>query len=361
MKKRPCLKKVLTMTTYKILDGATGTTLTHMGFESIDHDELWSAKILANNPTVLEKLHKDFISAGSTEILSATYQMPDPRKDLLMASKIAENARKLCEIIKNVGNVEISNKKINFYAELGPYGASLHDGSEYNGNYFDTDGSNLEKISIEKIIYNHHKTRMNLLCPENDTTVPGVQPPLFTHAAFSTIPALPEVKIIAKVMQENFPKLKYFISVQASFDENTQKVKLAHGESGQDFIKFMESLPEECFGYGLNCVDKGLCEKFLGEVIHFRSDQDVQAQKTLIFYPNIGKTWNGTTHTWEEPSITSSKNQGNGWVKNLHTLILAKNLEKKNFKFMVGGCCGTLPKDIGNLVEFMRTEDLNII
>ena len=56
------------MPTYRILDGATGTTLAEMGHESIDHDELWSAKILANQPEVLKVLHNNFSKAGSTEM-----------------------------------------------------------------------------------------------------------------------------------------------------------------------------------------------------------------------------------------------------------------------------------------------------
>ena len=81
--------------------------------------------------------------------------------------------------------------------------------------------------------------------------------------------------------------------------------------------------------------------------------------KALVFYPNIGKTWNGVTHTWEEPTVQPGQENRHEhfWVKEIHQTVLDSNYD---LDFYVGGCCGTNPEGIARLVQFMREEGMEI-
>lgn len=75
---------------------------------------------------------------------------------------------------------------------LGPYGAYLHDGSEYNGFYTD-------RISREELI-DYHKSRISALVEG------GVD-----LLAIETIPSKKEAEIIVELIKE-FPNIKAWLS-----------------------------------------------------------------------------------------------------------------------------------------------------
>ena len=92
--------------------------------------------------------------------MSASYQMPSPDKEI--SKQIAANAKTLATQLTKIAKDD--NRTVNFYAELGPYGASLHDGSEYTGSYMDSDDKNIHKTIVE-----HHRGRMELLLKADET------------------------------------------------------------------------------------------------------------------------------------------------------------------------------------------------
>lgn len=81
------------------------------------------------------------------------------------------------------------------FASIGPYGAHLHDGSEYTGSY-------VESVSVEKIV-EWHKVRIDA-CVE--AGVDGL--------AVETIPCKIEAIAIVDYVIENYPNLKFWISFQ---------------------------------------------------------------------------------------------------------------------------------------------------
>lgn len=91
---------------------------------------------------------------------------------------------------------------------IGPYGASLHDGSEYTGDYID-------KVKKETL-KNWHRTRMNALIEE------GVD-----LLAIETIPALNEGVALIELLQE-YPNQKAWLSFQC-------KVRFKNSGEAQDF------------------------------------------------------------------------------------------------------------------------------
>ena len=55
-----------------ILDGGLATALEARGFDL--NDELWSARVLLDDPLAIREVHTDFLFAGADCITSASYQ-----------------------------------------------------------------------------------------------------------------------------------------------------------------------------------------------------------------------------------------------------------------------------------------------
>lgn len=144
----------------QILDGGFSTQLTvHVG-DCVDGDELWSARFNDTNPEAVIATHLDFLQAGADIILTNTYQASvEGYQQYLNLSK--DESLEL--IKKTVGFAHTAREKFMkkqenanlpmILASIGPYGAHLHDGSEYNGGYSDT-------VTADTI-KDWHKTRID--------------------------------------------------------------------------------------------------------------------------------------------------------------------------------------------------------
>lgn len=100
------------------------------------------------------------------------------------------------KIIQQKMNITIdkylTERNIRVMGSVGPYGAFLCDGSEYNGNYIDNINS--------KVLYDWHKPRIQALVEA------GVDVLLF-----ETIPSVGEADILLNILNE-FPNQKAFLS-----------------------------------------------------------------------------------------------------------------------------------------------------
>lgn len=150
----------------RIIDGGFATQLSvHVG-ESVDGDPLWSARFNATDPTAVVDTHLDFLKSGAEAILTNTYQASvegytkylelDEEKSLELIKstvKLAHIARK--KYLKECGNLLYGSDVPWIVGSIGPYGAHLHDGSEYTGSYADY----VTKDQIKK----WHKPRINAI------------------------------------------------------------------------------------------------------------------------------------------------------------------------------------------------------
>ena len=68
--------KLLEKNKLAVVDGAMATQLEARGCDI--NDELWSAKILAEDPELIEKVHYDYFEAGADIGISASYQATVP-------------------------------------------------------------------------------------------------------------------------------------------------------------------------------------------------------------------------------------------------------------------------------------------
>ncbi|KAI4464761.1 hypothetical protein MML48_3g00001192 [Holotrichia oblita] len=139
----------------KLLDGGFGSQISKRIDRLIDDDVLWSSRLLSTNKAEVINTHLDFLQglfvAGSNVISTNTYQASidgfmkhlklSESESYDLIKEAVDLARKAVSIYKSMNNSE--NTNILVAGSVGPYGAFLHDGSEYTGSYKDSDGKSI--------------------------------------------------------------------------------------------------------------------------------------------------------------------------------------------------------------------------
>ncbi|HLF57094.1 MAG TPA: homocysteine S-methyltransferase family protein, partial [Thermoanaerobaculia bacterium] len=125
-----------------ILDGGLATELEARGYD-LD-DELWSARLLADDPDAIRRVHLDYLAAGADCIVTASYQATvegfrrrgrsesEAIELLLAAVRIGRAAR---DEFWSAHEHRVGRLRPLVAASVGPYGAARADGSEYTGSY----------------------------------------------------------------------------------------------------------------------------------------------------------------------------------------------------------------------------------
>lgn len=116
-----------------VLDGGLSNQLEAAGHDL--SDELWSARLLAEEPEAIVAAHRTYYEAGANVAITASYQatfdgfarrgIGHDRAAELMVSSV-ELARAAATDTDTVRPLWVA-------ASAGPYGAMLADGSEYRG------------------------------------------------------------------------------------------------------------------------------------------------------------------------------------------------------------------------------------
>ena len=185
-------------------------------------------------------------------------------------------------------------------ASVGPYGAILHDGSEYKGNY----GKTLEELRA------FHAERLAVLLSANPDLL-----------AIETIPDALEAEALVAALSE-FPGAIAWMSFSIGPDG-----KLWAGQSLAEAARSAAASPAIA-AIGVNCVDPALVSAAIAEI---RTVTDLP----VVIYANGGGTWNPETGLWENAAADALVAYSSEWVKQGASLI--------------GGCCGTHAGDIRQL------------
>lgn len=155
---------------------------------NIDDDPLWSARLLSTNQNAILDVHKSFLEAGADVIISSTYQasidgfrkhldctVSEAQELIRQGGKLVKNASQ--EFWEGVNNeAKVNRMKPVACASMGPYGACLHDGSEYTGSYI----RHISQLELK----NWHNQRLSILAKED-----------LELYLFETIPALFRMKL----------------------------------------------------------------------------------------------------------------------------------------------------------------------
>lgn len=285
-----------------VIDGGLSTQLEARGHDV--HDHLWTGRVLLDDPRAITRAHADYVEAGAQVLISSSYQVS--RAGFMAEGLTAADADAALLASIAAARDAASGTDVLVAASVGPYGAILHDGSEYRGRY---------GLGHDALV-DFHAERLEVLAQG--------APDLL---AIETIPDVDEVRALVEVL-DGFPDLPAWVTFSAADAEHTcagQRIEEAAA---------VASSASSVMAIGINCTDPRHVE---GLVRRMRSATDL----ALVVYPNAGGSWDPGTGLWEDsaspgfaPALVEAWRQA-GAVG-------------------IGGCCGTDASAIAALSDQLR-------
>ncbi len=296
-----------------ILDGGLATELARRGEDICGH--LWSARVLQENPEAIEQLHYDYFAAGALCATTASYQVSyegfatiglgadETTAVLRLSVELAQSAR------SRYRRDNPADRRERFVAaSVGPYGAILHDGSEYRGDY----GLAVEQLAT------FHARRFEVLATSGADFL-----------ACETIPLLDEARALATLLAD-YPDARAWMSFTSPDGVHT-----SHGEPLTDCARFLDRIPN-VIAIGVNCVRP----EIVGESIRALR---AGSGKPIVVYPNSGEQWEAKSQDWSgAPDHRDLASLAAQWIDAGARLV--------------GGCCRIGPRDIASLAAAFRVS-----
>ena len=304
----------LDLTGLHVLDGGMATELERRGF-NLD-GPLWSAHVLDSTPEAVASVHRDYLDAGADCLLTASYQVSAEGFEQIgrtpqdAANAAAHALRASVAIAEKVrsGYQAGSPRRVWIAASLGPYGAMLHNGAEYHGNY---------DCSFEELV-GFHSRRIAVLAGTNADFL-----------AFESIPSLEEARAILAAL-DPYPNVAAYLSFTCR--DGTQ---VSHGETLQACAELLERRPQ-VIGIGVNCTRPELISSLIRELAQV-------THKPIVVYPNSGEEWDAVNRCW----------LGDGQIQEFGEL--AGQWRGAGAQW-IGGCCRTGPEHVRAITALWRAE-----
>ena len=294
-----------------LLDGGLATQLEAQGCDL--GNALWSASLLATNPQAIVTANRAYLDAGAECVATASYQasrggfaglgLSAAEADGLMrlSVELAQHARdEYLADHPNCGRVPL------IAASLGPYGAALHDGSEYTGSY--TAGADTLRA--------FHADRLQLF-DESDADV----------LALETIPSLIESQVLAELLSAC--RTPAWISFSCHDEQH-----ISDGTPLEDAASLFLDHPT-VLAVGINCTPPQYVVPLIGRI------QKVLSDMAILAYPNSGETYDATENSWS------------GTVSPLDCAAAAQHWVAAGAK-IVGGCCRMGPEHISAMARRIK-------
>lgn len=285
-----------------VLDGGMSNQLESAGHDL--SDELWSARLLAEQPEAVTEAHLAYFRAGADMAITASYQatfegfakrgISRDRAAELMALSV-ESAR---EAARRAG----VSRPLWVAASAGPYGAMLADGSEYRGRY---------GLSVDEL-ERFHRPRLEVLAAARPDVL-----------ALETVPDAEEAAALLRAVRG--------LGVPAWLTYSVAGDRTRAGQPLEEAFA-LAAEADEVIAVGVNCC----------------APQDVEAAaataarvtgKPVVVYPNSGETWDAEARAWTGRS-TFTTGQVKGWQQAGARLI--------------GGCCRVGPDGIAGIAGALR-------
>ncbi|GAA1101642.1 homocysteine S-methyltransferase [Nocardiopsis metallicus] len=280
-----------------VLDGGLATRLEAYGCDL--GGGLWSARLLAEEPELVARVHRDYFEAGADVAITASYQAS--------VAAFTERGYSRSEALGFIGrSVELALAERDAFgsglvaAGVGPYGAALADGSEYTGAYdLDEDG-----------LYAWHRERWRVLTGAGADLV-----------ACETLPSLAEARALARLLEET-PDVRAWFSFSCADGE-----RISDGTPLRQVAAELAPLygRGSVAAVGVNCVPPRNVPSLLGEV--------AAVGLPSVAYPNSGEVWDAAGQRWTGSSEAEGfGGAAAGWCA--------------DGAVFVGGCCRTGPEHI---------------
>ncbi len=342
-----------------ILDGGLGSELARRGLDV--SDALWSARVLLEQPEAIEQVHLDYLAAGAEVITSASYQVSfagfaraglgaaEAERALVESVAIARRARESFVVAARgehassgeravgdaahreragdgaaaavgergsgtagsgddaAGGRSGAVRAIRLAASVGPFGATLADGSEFHGNY---------GIGFEELV-EFHRRRLAVLARAGADLL-----------ACETLPSLEEARAIVAALRDFPAAPPAWFSFTCRDEQHT-----AHGETLRDCARLLDAEPA-VVAIGVNCT----APQFVASLVR---ELRAATSKPIVAYPNRGQQWDAARRCWSGAAATDD------WG------TLARAWHAAGARWL-GGCCGTTPADIAALRDALE-------
>ena len=314
MKPHTALESILSRHGVVILDGGLATELERRGADLTG--QLWSAKILLEQPKLIEQVHFDYFRAGADVAITASYQAtfdgfarrglePEAAAHLMRLSvSLACDAR---DRYWDAAQDRERRCKPIVAASIGCYGASLADGSEYKGDY---------GLSHQALL-NFHRPRLEILANSGADLI-----------AFETVPCLVEAMAMAELMRD-YSQICAWISFSCRNER-----EIANGEAFADCVSAIEE-SDQIVAVGLNCTAPRYVDRLLESASGL-------SHKPRVSYPNSGESWDASRREWiEDADDVDFARSAVSWFDRGARII--------------GGCCRTTPATIHAISVSLRS------
>jgi homocysteine S-methyltransferase len=279
-----------------VLDGGLSTHLERLGADL--SDDLWSARLLLEQPELIRQAHADYFAAGADVAITASYQATFEgfRRRGLSAAQAEALIR---QSVKLAGQARDEAGRGLVAASVGPYGAFLANGAEYTGDYdLDEDG-----------LFAWHLPRWEILASTGADLL-----------AVETIPSYPEARALARLL-EHTPGVKAWVSFSCRDGE-----RLNDGTPIREAAALFGGNPD-VVAVGANCTAPRHIPSLIG---------CLSGGLPVVVYPNSGETWDAGDRRWL------------GLADPVEFGQAAKEWQRLGAS-LIGGCCRTTPEHIAQI------------
>lgn len=288
--------------TVLLADGGVATELEARGHDL--SDDLWSARLLVDSPDEIVAVHEAFFRAGAAIATTASYQASfDGFAERGFARGEAEQL-----LIRSVDLAKTARERVGgggwVAASVGPYGAALANGEEYQGRY----GLTVAQLA------DWHRPRLEVLV----SAAPDV-------LALETVPDVDEAEALAGLVHE--------LGIPAWLSYTIAGDHTRAGQSLEEAFAVATDVPE-IVAVGVNCSAPA---DVPGAIEVARR----VTGKPVIVYPNSGEQWDGPRRIWTGTGCLDA-NAAAQWA------AAGANI--------IGGCCRVRPAQIAAIAAAIRTQ-----
>ena len=295
-----------------VLDGGLATQLEAQGADL--SDALWSARLLAEDPTAIVDAHLAYYRAGARVATTASYQATfhgfarrgigrDEAERLLRRSvELAAEAR--ARVL-----AEAPGGPSRFIAaSIGPYGAMLADGSEYRGRY------GLTATQLRDF----HRDRLVVLAA-TDADVLAVE----------TIPDVEEAAAVAQLLGETAGAAAWVAFTCA----DGQRIR--SGAPIEEAVAAVATT-SAVLAVGVNCTAPEHAPELIERIA-------AVTDLPLVVYPNSGEAWDAAGRVWTGAAGAGVDGAAaRAWIAGGARLV--------------GGCCRVTPDQIATIAGAMAAQ-----
>jgi homocysteine S-methyltransferase len=288
-----------------IIDGGLATGLEALGYTM--HPRLWSGGVFLEAPDAVEQLHRAYLDAGAEILITASYQLSFAglHDEGLNEPEAAAAMRETVAVARRA--VTSRGRPAMVAASIGPYGATLADGSEYRGGY---------GLDVDELM-EFHRPRFEVLRAAGADLL-----------AIETIPSLDEARAVARLLGRHRSTRAW---VSFSCRDGT---RISDGHSIAEAARLLDTA-SGVVAVGVNCTEPEHVASLMGEIRR-------ETAKPIVVYPNAGGRWNAVARRFE------------GSADEQRFLEAAAGWARRG-AWAVGGCCRVGPDLIRRLASRLKT------